>query len=69
MNKILLWFVAKTELFSCNDVSVKEIADKMTPVREETLRLPRSFAHNLRIIIDSEYELEESLKVTETNSP
>lgn len=35
-------------------LSVKEISELMTPTEEEKLKLPRSFAHNLRIIIDAE---------------
>ncbi len=35
-------------------LSVDEIAERMTPVEEGSLRLPRSFAHNLRIIVEAE---------------
>ncbi|MEI6639925.1 MAG: hypothetical protein WCL46_09415 [Chlorobium sp.] len=31
--------------------SVKEIAERMTPVNEDTLMLPYTFAHNLRKIV------------------
>lgn len=34
--------------------SVEYIAEKMTPVREDSLRLPRSFAHTVRNILDLE---------------
>jgi hypothetical protein len=34
--------------------SLKEISEFMTPIEENKLKLPRSFAHNLRVIIDAE---------------
>jgi hypothetical protein len=39
-----------------SSLSVSEIAEMMTPVAEESLRLPRSFAHNLSVIIQAEMD-------------
>jgi hypothetical protein len=50
-------------------LSVKEISELMTPIEEEKLKLPRSFAHNLRVIIDAEKgaikNQKETLKLSE----
>ena len=42
------------EIRAKKSFSVKEIAEKMTPVEESTLNLPRNFASNLRKIVQEE---------------
>ncbi|NTW73179.1 MAG: hypothetical protein HGA49_13200 [Eubacteriaceae bacterium] len=37
-------------------LSVKEISEMMRPVGNENIKLPRSFAHHLRVILDTENE-------------
>lgn len=37
-------------------ISVREIAQKMQPVDEASLRLPRSFAHSMRNLLETEYD-------------
>jgi len=34
--------------------SVKAIAQKMTPIKEANLKLPRGFAHTVRVLLDEE---------------
>ena len=37
-----------------NVESVRDMAQKMTPVDEDSLRLPRSFAHTVRLVLENE---------------
>ncbi len=41
---------------SNKSISVHEIAQKMQPVNEASLRLPRSFAHSMRNLLETEYD-------------
>jgi transcriptional regulator with XRE-family HTH domain len=47
------------EIRAKKSLSVQEIAERMTPVEESTLNLPRNFACNLRRIVQEEISEQE----------
>ena len=53
LRKILALCAAKEE----KPPSVEYIASRMTPVDESSLRLPRSFAHTMRHMLENEDRL------------
>lgn len=50
-----------------NIPSVEYIANKMTPVNENSLRLPRSFAHTVRHILENEEQFAANKRIESDN--